>query len=249
MTYDSNGAIVRVHKNQNYTVMSNNHLQNKDLSLKAKGLMSLILSLPENWNYSIAGLTTLSADGRDAISSTLKTLQKFGYVAIEKSREQGQFKSVYHIFENPEENIFTDTGFPLRLNRCSSADSENPEQINTNKKVKKINTKNSNKKPEKKNYGQFMNVSLSDEHVEKLLNIYGTEDLKNKAIEILSTYKESTGKTYKNDFAVLNEFNWVFKKIFPNGTPKQQAKVISINPGNSGKYAGYHEKQENQGGF
>lgn len=243
MTNDSNGAIVRVHRNKNYTVMSNNHLQNKELNLKAKGLMSLILSLPENWNYSIAGLTTLSADGRDAISSTLKTLQNFGYVAIEKIREQGQFKSIYHIFENPGENTFTDTDFPLRLNRCSSADSGNPEQIITNKKVKKQSTNKGNNKPEKNTYGQFLNVSLTDEHIEKLLNIYGTEDLKNKAIEILSSYKESAGKKYKNDFAVLNEFNWVYKKVFPNGKPNHQSKVVNINSGGSGKYANYEEKQ------
>jgi hypothetical protein len=227
MTNDSNGAIVRVHRNKNYTVMSNNHLQNKELNLKAKGLMSLILSLPENWNYSIEGLTTLSADGRDAISSTLKTLQNFGYVTIEKIREQGQFKSIYHIFENPGENTFTVTDFPLRLNRCGSADSENPEQIITNNKVK----------------NQFLNVSLTDKHIEKLLNIYGTEDLKNKAIEILSSYKESAGKKYKNDFAVLNEFNWVYKKIFPNGKPNQ-SKVVNISSGGSNKYANYKEKQQ-----
>ena len=241
MTNDSNGAIVRVHRNKNYTVMSNNHLQNKELNLKAKGLLSLILSLPENWNYSIAGLTTLSADGRDAISSTLKMLQKFGYVAIEKIREQGQFKSIYHIFEIPEENTFTDTDFPLRLNRCSSADSENPEQININKKRKKQSTKKDVNKPEKKKYGQFLNVFLTDKHIEQLLSIYKTEDLKNKAIEILSSYKESSGKTYQNDYAVLNEFNWVYKKVFPNN---QSPKVVNISSGGSNKYAGYKEKQE-----
>ncbi|MCM1296124.1 MAG: hypothetical protein NC311_11335 [Muribaculaceae bacterium] len=242
MVKDSNGAIVRVHRNKNYTVMSNNHLQNKELNLKAKGLMSLILSLPEDWNYSIAGLTTLSADGRDAISSTLKTLQKFGYVAIEKIREQGQFKAVYHIFESPEENIFTDTDFPIRSNRCSSSDSENPEQINTNKKVNKQSTNKGNNKPEKNTYGQFNNVFLTDEHIEKLLTIYKNENLKNKAIEILSSYKESSGKKYKNDFAVLNEFNWVYKKVFPNG--QSQSKVVNINSGGSGKYANYEEKQQ-----
>lgn len=98
MANNANGAVVRVHKTKDYTIMSNNHLLNKDLSLKAKGLMSLILALPDDWNYSIGGLTTMSNDGRDAVSSTLKTLQQFGYVTIEKVREQGQFKSIYHIF-------------------------------------------------------------------------------------------------------------------------------------------------------
>ena len=60
-------AVFRVHKTDNYTVMSNHHLQDTNLSLKAKGLLSLMLSLPADWNYSAKGLAELSKDGEDAV--------------------------------------------------------------------------------------------------------------------------------------------------------------------------------------
>jgi len=100
-----NASIIRVIKNRNYTVMSNQHLQCKELSLKAKGLMSLCLSLPENWNYTISGLVSLSQDGPDGVKSALKSLKQFGFLKIEKIRNsKGVFESIYTFYENPEEN-------------------------------------------------------------------------------------------------------------------------------------------------
>lgn len=160
-TNTSNSSIIRVHKDKNYTVMSNKHLFQKELSLKAKGLLCLILALPDDWSYSIAGLATMSNDGRDSVSSALKLLQKFGYVAIEKNREQGQFKAIYHIFENPEENIFTDTEKPNRLNRIGKTESENPQQLNTNKEdIKNQDTNNQ------------LNLLKTDEAVFKEIDLY-----------------------------------------------------------------------------
>ena len=69
-----------IHSNKNYTIMSNYHFQERNMSLKAKGLLSLMLSLPENWDYSIRGLTTLSKDGRDAVMGALQELEEFGYL-------------------------------------------------------------------------------------------------------------------------------------------------------------------------
>lgn len=97
-------AVMRVHKNQNYTVMSNFHFREKKMSLKAKGLLSLMLSLPDNWDYSIAGLVTLSKDGRDSVMTALQELEKFGY--LKRTRvvnEKGQFEGYdYDIFECPQ---------------------------------------------------------------------------------------------------------------------------------------------------
>ena len=73
-------AVMRVHKNANFTVMSNYHFREKKMSLKAKGLLSLMLSLPNDWDYSIAGLATLSKDGKDSVMSALKELEQFGYL-------------------------------------------------------------------------------------------------------------------------------------------------------------------------
>ena len=82
--------IMRTEKNKNYTVKGNYHLRDKELSLKAKGLLSIMLSLPEGWNFSTNGLTTLSSDGETAIRSTLKELEQKGYLKRNKVRINGK---------------------------------------------------------------------------------------------------------------------------------------------------------------
>ena len=72
--------VFRVERNKNFTVMSNHHFKNKDLSLKAKGLLSLMLSLPEDWNYNIRGLASLSREGIDSVRSAIKELEHYRYV-------------------------------------------------------------------------------------------------------------------------------------------------------------------------
>ena len=96
---------MRVHKTKNFTVMSNYHFKEKEMSLKAKGLLSLMLSLPDDWNYSISGLIRLSKDGKDSVMSALAELEKFGYLTRERIKNKtGQFSGVeYNIFESPQE--------------------------------------------------------------------------------------------------------------------------------------------------
>lgn len=95
---------VRVHKNGNFTVMSNFHFKERAMSLKAKGLLSLMLSLPDTWDYSVAGLTTLSKDGKDGVMSALAELEKFGYLQRERTtNSKGQFAGIeYNIYEEPQ---------------------------------------------------------------------------------------------------------------------------------------------------
>lgn len=100
----SNAALIRVHKTSNYTVMSNRHLFDKPpLSLKAKGLMSMFLAFPENWNYSINGLVAICKESRDAIKSAMDELKKAGYLNIEKimpgESQSGKIEYIYHIYE------------------------------------------------------------------------------------------------------------------------------------------------------
>lgn len=96
--------VVKVIKNSNYTVMSNLHLQDSNISLKAKGLLSIVLSLPDNWDYTIAGLLHFAKDGRDSFRSTLQELEHSGYLVRERVRnESGQLKSnSYTFYENPQ---------------------------------------------------------------------------------------------------------------------------------------------------
>lgn len=134
-------SVMRVHKTANFTVMSNYHFKEKKMSLKAKGLLSLMLSLPEDWDYSIAGLTSLSKDGRDGVMTALAELEKFGYLTRTRLiNDKGQFDGVeYNIFEQPQEKPVSVN--PNSVNSISeNSNSENPTQLNTNS-IKDLNNK------------------------------------------------------------------------------------------------------------
>ena len=96
-------AVFRVERTQNYTVMSNYHLRDKTISSKAKGLLSLMLSLPEDWDYTLAGLTRISLEGKDAIRAAVVELEKAGYVTRSRVRnEKGHLQGTeYVIRERP----------------------------------------------------------------------------------------------------------------------------------------------------
>ena len=96
-------AVFRVERNTGYTVMSNHHLRNKELSLKAKGLLSQMLSLPEDWDYTLAGLSHINREKIDAIREAVKELEKAGYIVRSRERdERGCLRgTVYTIYEQP----------------------------------------------------------------------------------------------------------------------------------------------------
>lgn len=258
----SNAAVIRVHKNKNYTVMSNNHLKRKELSLKAKGLMSLILALPDNWNYSINGLVALSKDGREGVMSALKALKEFGYLTIEKERIKGCFHSIYHIFENPQEtSTFTESEKPMRLNRCGSAESVNPQQLNTNNKILKTNTK----KQSLESARAFGAVDLFNLYKE-LCPLFPqprefTGGRHDKAIKRVQAhpgreYWETVfKKAVASDFCKASNFfsfDWILKndtnalKVFEgnydNKKPLQKNNVVTPNYGKPGAYQEEWEK-------
>lgn len=106
----------RVNKNVNYTVMSNHHLQDKRLSLKAKGLLSYMLSLPDDWDYSLKGLTTGCRDGIDSVRSAVHELEDGGYLCRSKVRDaRGRIIDYnYEVFELPQKERIEKTP-------CSSA--------------------------------------------------------------------------------------------------------------------------------
>jgi hypothetical protein len=102
-------SITRAEKTRNFTVMSNHHLKDKGLSLKAKGLLSLILSLPDEWDYSITGLASICKEGRDAIARAIKELEDAGYLErCARRTAQGTFDGWdYNVFEIPQ-RVFND---------------------------------------------------------------------------------------------------------------------------------------------
>ena len=120
-------AVFRVEKNKGYTVMSNHHLRNKELSLKAKGLLSQMLSLPEDWDYTLAGLSLINRESIDAIRTAVWELEKAGYITRRQGRdEKGKMTAIeYTIYEQPQ---------PPALD-CPVL--ENPTQLN--KEIQKTN--------------------------------------------------------------------------------------------------------------
>ena len=148
-------AVFRIDKTRDYTVMSNHHLRNTELSLKAKGLLSLMLSLPENWDYTTKGLAAICKDGIDSISSCIRELEKHGYIIRERMRnEKGQLTTIeYTILEQPK-SAPLEREKPIRENPVLDIPAqaepiqENTAQLNTNKSNKKeLNTDISNTYP------------------------------------------------------------------------------------------------------
>lgn len=129
--------VMRTEKNKNYTVMGNYHLRDKELSLKAKGLLSIMLSLPDGWNFSTQGLTTLSSDGETAIRSTLKELEQKGYLKRNKVRINGKIVDwEYVVYEQKHPCVPVDES-PVDENvHVNNRTQLNTKEINT----KKLNT-------------------------------------------------------------------------------------------------------------
>ena len=135
-------AVIRINKTNNYTVMSNYHFKEKNMSLKAKGLLSLMLSLPDDWDYSIEGLVTICKENHSSLRATLKELEEFSYLVRTRIQNtKGQFEYTYDIFEKPlakkpyTENLYTENPY-----------TENQRQLNT----KKLNTNTNNSKKKNK---------------------------------------------------------------------------------------------------
>ena len=134
-------AVFRIEKTRDYTVMANHHLRNTELSLKAKGLLSLMLSLPEEWDYTTKGLSCICKDGVDSICAGVRELEEHGYVVRERIRNpNGQLGAIeYTILEQPQEpkREKPERENPVQANPVlddpvlGKPEQENPAQLNT----------------------------------------------------------------------------------------------------------------------
>jgi hypothetical protein len=203
-------AVFRVEKNKNYTVMSNYHLKDKTLTLKSKGLLSMILSLPEEWNYTTRGLASICKEGVDCIGATLRELENAGYIERNQLRdERGRITDTeYVIYEFPQsyqqnpqgKSPNTDepdialpdtdspyTGFPY----MDKSDTENTAQYNTN-----INKIKKEKIPDVVNNYQSITPTQGDYSQKKSTDTIDEIDKFNKYRELI----------YKNiDYEILYE--------------------------------------------
>ena len=124
-------GVIRVEHNSNYTTMSNFHLRDSRISLKAAGLMSKMLSLPDTWDYTVSGLASICKEGRDAIRSALMELEEAGYLVREQTHDAGgNFAgNDYTLYEEPCASPLT--GFPSTVKPSTENPlTENPTQIN-----------------------------------------------------------------------------------------------------------------------
>lgn len=149
-------AVFRVEKTKDFTIMSNHHLRNPKLSLKAKGLLSLMLSLPEDWDYTTKGLAQICKEGVDSIGTALKELERYGYLTRRRLRcENGQLGDIeYTIHEAPAETS----------RESSSPKRENPGQVNPGQ------AKPEQEKPEQEKPAQLnTNIQKTDPPITKKL--------------------------------------------------------------------------------
>ena len=197
-------AVFRVNKTSNYTVISNTHFKEKEMSLKAKGLLSLMLSLPEEWDYSINGLATLSKDGKDSVMNTLTELEQFGY--LKRTRlfdDKGRYAGYdYDIFENPKleypYSAFPDTEIP---------NAENPAQLKTK--------------------GSSTNKSNTDKSITKRPKTYFKKDFVPPTLEEVQTYCKSRNNNVdaQKFFDYFTASDWVDAK--GNKVRNWKQKVIT----------------------
>jgi len=237
-------SVFRVEKNSNYTIMSNFHLRDQNLSLKAKGLLSYMLSLPEDWDYSLNGLCAICKESEGAIKSTLKELKDNGYLVIEKVRgEKGYFEYNYIIYEHPY-NLEKSKENPEGKNPpVDNPKVENDTQINTKKQSikEKINKTNKiNKTIAENETKNDFSISLKKHHSltrdlvkRKYLEEDDVELFKYDAMfkELLEEYKFAdiviichyivssvVSRKFKNDdgYLIENKFGYLKQAILNN---------------------------------
>lgn len=211
-------SVIRVEKNSNYTAMSNYHLRDANLSLKAKGLLSVCLSLPETWDYSVNGLASICKESRGAILTTLQELEQCGYVRRNQTRTaDGRMgKSEYVILEIPRDAPPPQFKKPQSENpttvkpTAEIPTSEEPSPENRGQLSKEqpntdlIKKRQKESVPTRHEYGSYHNVLLSDEDMAKLQQEFPIDY--RERIERLSEYIASSGKRYKNHLATLRSW-------------------------------------------
>lgn len=188
-------AFLRKERKENYTCISNDVFKS-DLSLKARGMLCTMLSLPDDWEFSENGLQAILRDGQTSIRSAIKELEGAGFLSRTRERdESGRMgKCVWIVcdyprFENP--------------NLVNSNLGNEPQLSTKESSTNKPTTKESKREPRHK-YGEYQNVLLSDSDMEKLKAEFPADW--EERVERLSAYMASTGKTYKNHLATIR--NW-----------------------------------------
>lgn len=188
-------SVIRVAKTKDYTVMSNHHLKNRDLSLKAKGLMSWMLSCPDDWDFTVSGIVSCMKEGKDAIASTLTELEKAGYLIKTNSRgKDGKFQVDFVLHEEPKTIVVTrKNSSPERKTRHGKTATENPQQINT----KRENTEKENALSEKERASRRRALSYSQRKTLRDILSDPDNETVSRALERFMEYCKDQGYRYR----------------------------------------------------
>ena len=176
-------AVFRIERTRDYTVMSNHHLKDTALSLKAKGLLSMMLSLPDEWNYTTRGLAAICKEGVDAIGGALKELEKAGYIVRRQLRGPGGRISdtEYTIYEKPHpaaEEPPEQPGLDTPPPDTGAPDTENPYLVEpdmggpSTEKPAELNTKRSNTQKSNTHLSSTHSFVLSAPAAEGMTEVY-----------------------------------------------------------------------------
>lgn len=233
-------SVIRVNNTKGFTVMSNYHFQDKEISLKAKGLLGLMLSLPSNWDYSVNGLVAIVKENKAAVQTALKELEEHKYLKRTRVQDEtGRFDYIYDIYEKPYDKL------PWTENQCTDIQctevqcTENQPQINTNKQsTNKQNTKelNTNEYKEKNIKKESVNSVIAEYTESKDLQdaLHDFVDMRTKARKPLTVraMKLSLNELDKlavddvTKIAIVNQsimHNWLtFYKLQNNNNGQRQ---------------------------
>lgn len=214
-------AIIRIQKTDNYTVMSNHHLRNKDMSLKAKGLMSLMLSLPPQWDYSIGGLAAICKESTTAIRSAVKELEDNHYLIRErKNNEKGYFVYEYNLYEVPQPH--TGNQHTVKV-EADNTHIENGRQISKEEVSKdKLNIDKVNKEKEKEEIelsllelGDIELIELYRDYIDMRISIDAPLTPRGLKMLINRAKRLSQGNVRVEKVLVENAVINSWKNIFP----------------------------------
>lgn len=229
-------ATIRVHKTKNYTVMSNTHLRDKSLSLKAKGLLSVMLSLPDNWDYSIAGLVAISKENETAVKSALNELKDNNYVVVTKENPTksngGRIKYTYEVYEEPYKQRVDGQGLENLGVECQQVEIHgqlSTDELNTNKQsTERLNT---DKVHTSTNIDGEVHTSVSEKQTARVTR----QDMQAKIDDMVYRFSEicdnnienkTVGEVVKNAFCrYMNLYETYFCKVHPILTDKTLTNV------------------------
>lgn len=170
-------AVFRVEKNGDYTVMSNVHLRDSSLSLKAKGLLSQMLSLPDGWDYTLSGLAAINKEGVDAIRAAVQELEQAGYIQRRRTQNpDGTFAgNEYVIHETPVFSVPSLENPTMEKPTLDNPSLENPTELNKDISSKDLNKKKNKKEKAKGDTELLSEPELRDIVVESVRQIAGPE--------------------------------------------------------------------------